>query len=193
MNLLFKSQTDSHKADEYAVSEDFYRLFKEDVEGLYQLSYMLMADHEMAERCFVGGLEDSANGSSVYKEWARSWARRQIIQCAIRTIAPRLQHANDELNVEAESEGNPALAAILRLDAFERFVFVMSTLEGYSDQECSILLGCSREEVITARTQALRRLSKLDADHVLPFADAALHPVTQNADTLNDKDGNENQ
>ena len=59
----------------------------------------------------------------------------------------------------------------------------MSVLEGHSDQECSILLGCSRGEVITARTQALRRLSKLDAeldaDHVLPFADAALHPVTQ--------------
>jgi Sigma-70, region 4 len=179
MNLHFKSQTDTHKADDYAMSEDFYRLCKEDAEGLYQLSYMLMADHEKAERCFIGGLEDSVNGNSVYKQWARSWARRRIIQCAIRTLAPGLQHADDELNVEAESEENPALAAILHLPAFERFVFVMSTLEGYSDQECSILLGCSRGEVITARTQALRRLSKLDADHVLPFADAALHPVTK--------------
>jgi hypothetical protein len=154
MNLLCKSQTDTRKADEYAISEDFYRLFKEDVEGLYLLSYMLTADHEKAERCFVGGLEDSVNGNPVYKQWARSWARRQIIQRAIRTIAPDLA-------------------------ALERFVFVMSTLEGYSDQECSILLGCSRGEVITARTQALRRLSKLDADHVLPFADAVLHPVTE--------------
>jgi hypothetical protein len=183
MNLLCKSQTDTRKADEYAISEDFYRLFKEDVEGLYLLSYMLTADHEKAERCFVGGLEDSVNGNPVYKQWARSWARRQIIQCAIRTIAPGLQHADDELddelNVEAESEGNPALAAILHLAAFERFVFVMSALEGYSDQECSILLGCSRGEVITARAQAMRRLSKLDHDHVLPFADAALHPVTK--------------
>src|SRR5712671_3604798 len=130
--LLCKSQTDTRKADEYAMSEDFCRLFKEDAEGLYLLSYMLMADQEKAERCFVGGLEDSVNGNSVYKQWARSWARRRIIQCAIRTIAPGLQHADDELNVEAESEGNPALAAILHLAAFERFVFVMSTLEGYS-------------------------------------------------------------
>lgn len=179
MNLLCKNQTDTRKADEYAMSEDFYRLFKEDVEGLYLLSYMLTADHEKAERCFVGGLEDSVNGNSVYKQWARSWARRQIIQCAIRTISPELQHADDELNAEADSEENPALAAILHLAALERFVFVMSTLEGYSDQECSILLGCSRGEVITARIQALRRLSKLDADHVLPFADADLHPVTE--------------
>jgi hypothetical protein len=179
MKLPCKSQTDTRKGDEYATSEDFCRLFKEDAEGLYQLSYMLMADHEKAERCFVGGLEDSVNGNSVYKQWARSWARRRIIQCAIRTIAPGFQHADNELNVETESEENPALAAILHLAAFERFVFVMSTLEGYSDQECSILLGCSRGEVITARTRALRRLSKLDADHVLPFADAALHPETK--------------
>jgi len=130
MNLLCKSQTDTRKADEYAMSEDFYKVFTEDVEGLYLLSYMLMGDHEKAERCFVGGLEDSVNGNSVYKQWARSWARRQIIQCAIRTVAPGLQYADDELNVEAESEGNPALAAILHLAAFERFVFVMSTLEG---------------------------------------------------------------
>jgi hypothetical protein len=179
MNLLCKSQTDTRKAVEYTVSEDFFKVFKEDVEGLYLLSLMLMADHEKAEQCFVGGLEDSVNGNSVYKQWARSWARRRIIQCAIRTIAPVLQHADDELNVEAESEGNPALAAILHLATFERFVFVMSTLEGYSDQECSILLGCSRGEVITARTQALRLLSKLDTNHVLPFADAASHPVTK--------------
>jgi hypothetical protein len=179
MNLLCKSQTDTRKADEYAMSEDFYRLFKEDVEGLYLLSYMLMADHERAEQCFVGGLEDSVNGNSVYKQWARSWARRRIIQCAIRTIAPGSQHAEDELNVEAESEDNPALAAILHLATFKRFVFVMSVLERYSDQECAILLGCSRGEVIMARTQALRHLSRLDADHVLPFADAPLHPATK--------------
>jgi len=109
------------------------------------LSYMLMADTEKAERCFVGGLEELSEWKLVYKQWARSWARRRIIQCAIRTIAPGLQHADDELNAEEESEGNPALAAILHLAAFERFVFVMSTLEGYSDQECAILLGCSAE------------------------------------------------
>lgn len=179
MNLLCKSQTDPRKAVEYTVSEDFFKVFKEDVEGLYLLSLMLTADHEKAEQCFVGGLEDSVNGNSVYKQWARSWARRRIIQCAIRTIAPGLQYADDELSIGAESEDNPALAAILHLATFERFVFVMSTLEGYSDQECSILLGCTRGEVITARTQALRHLSELDADHVPPFADAPLHPVTK--------------
>src|ERR1700704_5540359 len=96
MKMACKGHIDARKISEYATSEDFCKVFTEDVEGLYLLSYMLMADHEKAERCFVGGLEDSVNGNSVYKQWARSWARRRIIQCAIRT-APGLQHA-DELN-----------------------------------------------------------------------------------------------
>ena len=179
MKVACKSHTNTSQGSEYATAADFCKLFTEDVAGLYLLSFVLTADHEKAEQCFVAGLENCMNGNPVYKQWAHSWARRRIIQCAIRTIAPGLQHADDELNVEAESEGNPALDAILHLATFERFVFVMSTLEGYSDQECSILLGCSRAEVITARTQALRHLSKLDADHVPPFADAALHPVTK--------------
>ncbi len=108
--MACKGHIDARKLSDQATSEDFYKVFTEDVEGLYLLSYMLMADHEKAERCFVGGLEDSVNGNSVYKQWARSWARRRIIQCAIRTIAPGLRHADDELNVEADSEGNPALA-----------------------------------------------------------------------------------
>ena len=35
-----------------------------------------------------------------------------------------------------------AIARLLRLEHFERFVFVMSVLEKYSDQDCSVLLGC---------------------------------------------------
>jgi hypothetical protein len=35
---------------------------------------------------------------------------------------------------------NIPFAPVLLLDAFERFVFVMSILEGQSDEECAILL-----------------------------------------------------
>jgi hypothetical protein len=51
-------------------------------------------------------------------------------------------------------------AAILSLAAFERFVFVMSTL---SDEECAILLRCSRRDVMMARMLALKRLANADA------------------------------
>ena len=45
--------------------------------------------HEKAEQCFVAGIEDCAQGSSVSRQWARSWARRVIIRNAVRMIAPR--------------------------------------------------------------------------------------------------------
>jgi hypothetical protein len=47
---------------------------------------------------------------------------------------------------------------VAALPSFERFVFVMSVLERYSEQECSLLLGCTRAEVIDARSRALREL-----------------------------------
>jgi hypothetical protein len=59
-------------------------------------------------------------------------------------------------------ESNP-FAAILLLDAFERFVFVMSILEEQSDEECSIHLRCSRRDVMIARLLAIKRQSSTDA------------------------------
>ena len=45
-----------------------------------------------------------------------------------------------------------------KLDPFERFVFVMSILERYSNWDCSLLLGCSMNKIAQARMKALRRL-----------------------------------
>src|ERR1700726_1604107 len=73
----------------YASSADFQQIFDEDMSALYQLSFLLTADHEKAEQCFVSGLEDAIEGNPVFKEWARSWARRAIIQNAVRAINPR--------------------------------------------------------------------------------------------------------
>src|SRR5258708_7017926 len=79
----------------YASSDDFCRIFSEEMDGLYQLSFLLTGDREKAEQCFVSGLEDSVKGRPVFREWARSWARRAIIQCAVRVINPRLIEEGD--------------------------------------------------------------------------------------------------
>ena len=54
--------------------------------------------------------------------------------------------------------------AVLRLADFERFVFVMSVLEHYSEHDCAFLLGCSDREIREGRTRALKELmsSKID-------------------------------
>src|SRR5271156_3469526 len=73
----------------YASSEDFSQVFDEDMNSLYLLSYLLTADREKAEQCFVSGVEDAVEGNPVFKDWARSWARRMIIVNAVRAINPQ--------------------------------------------------------------------------------------------------------
>ena len=146
----------------YASSGDFHRIVKEENDPLYRLSLLLTADHEKAQQCLVSGLQDSVKGSPVFKEWAHSWARRAIIQRAVRAINPR------PVKVHAPSSfdsGGTALAAeqaetaaVLQLEPFERFVFVMSVLERYSDLDCSLLLGCARREVIGARIRMSQQI-----------------------------------
>jgi hypothetical protein len=54
----------------YASSDDFRRIFYEENDSLHRLSFLLTADREKAEQCFVSGLEESVNGISVFEEWA---------------------------------------------------------------------------------------------------------------------------
>lgn len=152
----------------YATREDFERVFSEDLNQLYQLAFLLTGDGAKAERCFVAGLEDSVKDNAVFAEWARSWAKRTIIRNAIQAMNPRPgRHDSSRSPAGLADPGQSSLEptrdflfkAVLALDDFERFVFVMSVLEHYSDQDCALLLGSTRGEVEEARTRALQKLS----------------------------------
>src|ERR1700738_2564772 len=150
----------------YASKGDFHQIFHEEKDSLYRLSFLLTADRERAQQCFVSGLENSVKGNPVFKEWARSWARRTIIQCAVRVINPRPREGDDPSIFESFGKTLAAeqgqTAAILELRPFERFVYVMSILERYSYQDCLLLLGCARQDVIAARIRALHQISDPD-------------------------------
>jgi DNA-directed RNA polymerase specialized sigma24 family protein len=169
MNLPCTNRSKPSIASDYATSDDFRKLFTEDMAGLHLLAYLLTGDQEEAEQCFVTGLEDSVNNNSIFKEWARSWAQRTIVQSAIRMIAPRPDHAawarvspDRDAKLQSAPGKQPAIATVLALRDFERFVFVLSVLERYSDQDCSILLSCSREDVRAARIRSLQQISEID-------------------------------
>jgi DNA-directed RNA polymerase specialized sigma24 family protein len=144
----------------YATEADFCRIFTNNMTPLYLLSFLLTGDHALAEKCFVGGLEDVGKGNRVFKEWAESWARRTIIQNAIQMIHPQPGQGNASApERSAIQQFEPAeFAGIAALPDFDRFVFIISVLERYSNQECSLLLGCSRGEVIAARARALQQV-----------------------------------
>jgi DNA-directed RNA polymerase specialized sigma24 family protein len=155
--------------------------------GLYLLSFLLTADRKKAEQCFVSGLEDAVEGNPVFKEWARSWARRAILQNAMRVINPRPGEGFDRSSstpIDSDdkmplTEQQAEIAAVVRLEPFERFVYVMTVLERYSDHECSILLGCARRDVLAARTRALQQLgSAMDLHHQQRSNSGSLHTAS---------------
>jgi DNA-directed RNA polymerase specialized sigma24 family protein len=160
-------QVPQKEVDVYASREDFHAIFNEDLNQLYQLSFLLTRDTAKAERCLVVGLEECVKGNSVFREWARSWAKRVIIQNAIRETKPRPIPSNSRLSdasfskideLSSAPDRHFASEAVLNLEDFERFVFIMSILEHYSDHDCALLLGCSVRDIPEARACALREL-----------------------------------
>jgi hypothetical protein len=157
----------------YATAADFCRIFAEDMKSLYFLSLVLTADPEKAEQCFVSGLDDCHAGNPVFREWARSWARRVVIKNAIRMTFSGRESASQVLNPAAAKtrtaerwsgeQGRSApveLSVVLGMPAFERFAFVMSVLESYSASDCALLLGCTRESLVAARVRALELMGR---------------------------------
>ncbi|HEX4664336.1 MAG TPA: hypothetical protein VH196_08065 [Terriglobales bacterium] len=156
-----------HSFDEraitYAAGTDFWNILTDEMHSLYLLSYLLTADLDKAGRCFVSGMGECEEEIGVFMAWAQAQARRAILHRAIWMIMPAPERADDfssaSIKGSATSGRIKLFDAILGLNAFERFVYVMSVLEKQSDDDCSTLLGCSRRDVIIARALALERLA----------------------------------
>jgi len=190
--LLHSRRNGSLKSpNAYATHGDFCKIFTEDMAGLHLLALLLTGDPALAEQCFVEGFEDSIHSNRIFKQWAHSWSRRAIIKNAIRMVRPSPSEAGTQVvshKLDAETTISASLAAVFHLQPFERFVLVMSVLEGYTGQDCATLLNCARQDVIASRSRALQQLAQADAnpqttpepagqllhtDGLLPFSGAA--------------------
>src|SRR5262249_47380397 len=172
--LSIRTDGYSRRSQEYASAKDFCSVFRQDTDVLYWLALVLTADAGRAEQCFVAGLEECMEGNAVFKEWARSWSRRVVIKNAIRLISPQPGKTNSPAEIRAPGQVGPqtaALAVLANLQPFERFVFVMSVLEGYADRDCATLLGCSVTEVAAARLRAFQQIPRaIESSPALPGA-----------------------
>jgi len=140
---------------------DVCRTFKQDMKSLYLLSLLLTAGRHSAEECFVSSLGDCLDMRPVFKEWTDSWTRRIVLQNAIRISSPAVNNSEEGSQSRLsplDPDLNPALRAVFQLSHFERFVLVMTVLEGYSDHECSLLLRSSKRDVVAAKAKALEHL-----------------------------------
>jgi hypothetical protein len=154
--------------NEYATSDDFRKLFTEDMNHLYLLSLLLTANCEEAERCFVAGFADCVDGNPIFKKWASSWARRIIVHNGIRIIAPHISPARSAASGSYSANEdlpktilqNSPLASVLELEDFERFVYVLSFLERYPARKCAVLLGTSLQQILETRIRALQQIAE---------------------------------
>jgi len=153
------------RAAAYANSDDFRRIFDEDMNSLYLLAFLLTADREKAEQCFVAGLEDSVEGNPVFKEWARSWARRAIIQNAVRVINPQPAEGSgrsrsasvDSDDRMLQAEQHVEIAAVLGLEPFERIVFVIATRTRALEQIGSEVESLYQQLTVNSANQTAER------------------------------------
>ena len=149
----------------YANRTDFCELLDRNLKPLYLLAFLLTANHKDAERCFSMTAEECLGEQAVFKEWAQSWIKRSLIKNVIGVVSPASSRGcekRDFWSVEQnEAERNDEINALAQLPHLERFVFVMSILERYSDWECSVLLGCSAKRVAQSRKKGLCRLPGL--------------------------------
>jgi DNA-directed RNA polymerase specialized sigma24 family protein len=164
--MLEPMQFGDETATLYPTATDFVEAFNEEVRSLYLLSFLLTADPDKAEQCLVPAIGECVEGIDALMDRERSWTLRAVMSHAIRMIRPAPEQTgyvslNSLERLPTAALSNP-FAAILMLDDFERFVFVMSILEGQSDQECANLLRFSRRDVMMARVLALTRMASFD-------------------------------
>lgn len=149
--------------------EDFRRLFEDCAERLYLLSFLLTAHPEKAERCFISGFEDCTRRRSVSVEMAGSWAHRAIIRNAIREMISVADEGDHAPWLGPDTRNHYYLQFVKRLRCFEsilclrkieRFVFVLSVLEQYSDRDCASWLKTSITKIRQIRKLAFLHLAE---------------------------------
>jgi len=152
----FRPEFNSPKSLTAADSVD---LTLDELSHLYFLSLVLLVDKVLAEICFSNAMEDYLRSSGLgLTVWARTEGRIAVIRQAVEMTRPM-----PKLCCSWSAAANPrplvppehrAFAEITSLTDFERFVYVLYILEGYSDDECASLLECDPREVTAARDLA---------------------------------------
>jgi len=140
---------------EYAGATDYAEIFIDQMNCLYLLSFLLTADMQVAERCFSKALDEYVENTCGFMEWAKQDGRRAVLRHAVQMIRPAPKQAYDwSFYGNARrlvSAAHHPFAAITSLSSFERCVFVMSVIEGLSQEECAALLNSSIEDVAIGR------------------------------------------
>lgn len=171
----------------YASHSDFCAIFRNHLDSLYLLALILTGDELIAEKCFLATFDSCAEQGLVFRESGLSSTRRNVIENAIRIMLPAsgnpfpkcLAAKRNSLDLNEDA----LLKCLQYLPPFDRFVFVMSVLERYSDRECALLLGCSYADIMPARIRAFEQISTRE-EKSYPSHSSGMQPYLVDADWL---------
>ncbi len=151
---------------EYVVTSECADDFIDKMNCLYLLSFLVTADRQLAETCFSDALQEYMEAQGGFMEWAKQEGRRAIIRNAVQAMRPAPKQAYSwsfhTTPRSLVSAAHQPFAAITSLSAFERFVFVMSVIEGFSEEDCAALLNCSLQDVAIGRELAEKIIAAED-------------------------------
>jgi hypothetical protein len=150
------NNTGRDRKSAYATADDFCAIFNRDTKSLYALALLLTGDPRTAELSFFSALSECTAAKGVFRPWTRSWTRIAIIKDAVRLTKPKFSATGDQAAHIAVKGLHAAATPILRLCAFDRFVFVLSVLDWYSVRDCAVLLKSTLQEVEIAKERAMQ-------------------------------------
>src|SRR5438128_8446081 len=73
---------------DYAKHADFCDVLNTNTNFLYLLAVLLTANHKESEQCFVSTVVEAFKEQSVFREWARSWVKRRLVENVINIVLP---------------------------------------------------------------------------------------------------------
>lgn len=146
---------------DYATRADFCHLFRDSLDSLYRLAFMITANHADAEECLLLALSRALIEKYVFKEFAFTWSKRALIICAIKIAFERSDtpaHKRDLWRGDFQSASD-LINGLTQCEPVERVAFVMAVLERISLTECALLLGLTRQGVAAAQVRALEHVA----------------------------------
>lgn len=142
----------------HANSKDFCKAFESEMNSMYLLAFLITGKHQLAERAFIRILQEVQSDNGVVKSHVSDWIRHRLIEDAISAISPRKEQQPDLWF--GETEAAFYINSVTQLVLVERFVFVLTVLEGYSTRECCLVLGINPHAVAEAKSSALDKLGR---------------------------------
>jgi hypothetical protein len=150
---------------EHVTVDEIRAAFAKDLDGLFQLAFLLTGDVDRAAYCIEITVRACMHSQWMLKDQLAGCVRNTVIRNGIRIVdefdgdrigevRPRRSAASGLQIGRASFPESVDLRGILELSDFDRLVYVLCVLEHVSMLDCAMFLGTTRQEVRDAQARA---------------------------------------